>query len=78
MTIAEFMRDIAPKMKQGWVFMTQDNDWYYTPINDKPEIENCWGIDDWETRSFQHSLEMFDISPVDDWTQSLRKVGCHE
>ena len=68
MTIDEFMRDIAPKMRPGWVAMDFDGDWYL----DKPTMEDdfysvinlcCAG------------LEGFDIAPVDDWTQSLRKVG---
>ena len=73
MTIDEFMRDIAPKMLQGWIFMDKNGWWYYTDIDDAPVLE-----DDWETSDFQNNLDMFDIAPVDDWTQSLRKVGCDE
>ena len=73
MTIDEFMRDIAPKMRPGWVAMDESESWFW--YLDKPEIEDegyypinlCYS-----------SLEMFDIAPVDDWTQSLRKVGCNE
>ena len=73
MTIDEFMKDIAPKMRPGWVAMDKDEDWFW--YLDKPEIEDesycpinlCYS-----------SLEMFDIDPVDGWTQSLRKVGRNE
>lgn len=29
MTIEEFMRDIAPKMRPGWVAMDDDGQWYW-------------------------------------------------
>lgn len=70
MTIEEFMQDIAPKMRQGWVAMDEDGEfcWY----SDKPELgKYCWSI-----RSGRClGLRCFDIASVDDWTQSLRKVG---
>ena len=70
MTIDEFMTDIAPKMRPGWVAMDEGGDWYW--YLDKPEIEDagCYS-----TSLCYSSLEMFDIAPVEDWTQSLRKVG---
>lgn len=70
MTIDEFMTDMAPKMRSGWVFMDEDRDWYWVDIEDEPILE-----DDWQTSNFQDSLDMFDIAPVDDWKQSKRRVG---
>lgn len=70
MTIDEFMENIAPKMKQGWVAMDCDEVWYW--YNKKPEILDGIWINQGE---FYRDLDMFDIDPVDDCTQSLRKVG---
>lgn len=39
MTIEEFMRDIAPKMRPGWVAMDETDSWYW--YMDKPEIDDC-------------------------------------
>ena len=61
MTIDEFMRDIAPKMRPGYVAMEDGGRW-------------CWFSSKPTVVSFSH-LRSFDIAPVDDWTQSLRKVG---
>lgn len=70
MTIDEFMRDIAPKMRPGWVVMNYDSSWCW--FSSKPTVVGCiWMSLD---LSFSH-LHSFDIAPVDDWTQSLRKVG---
>lgn len=73
MTIDEFMRDIAPKMRPGWVAMDSDNRWNW--YNEKPDL----GGGQWMYSSVNtlhlHLNSMFDIAPVDDWTQSLRKVG---
>lgn len=72
MTIDEFMRDIAPKMRLGWVAMDKDETWSYFPYEPKIIGISWWG-DNYET-----SLSMFNIAPVDDWTQSLRKVESNE
>lgn len=70
MTIDEFMRDIAPKMRPGWVAMDESGNWFW--YIRKPELQDCG----WYPEDFCYtSLECFDITPVDDWTQSLRKVG---
>lgn len=70
MTIDEFMRDIAPKMRPGWVAMDKDRTWSYFPY--KPRIiDVSW----WGNNHDDPLSNMFDIFPVDDWTQSLRKVG---
>lgn len=70
MTIDEFMRDIAPKMKPGWVAMDKDRTWSYFPYEPRIIDVSWWGND------YETSLSMFDIDPVDDWTKSLREVGC--
>lgn len=73
MTIDEFMTDIAPKMRPGWVAMNYDSSWCW--FSSKPTVVGCiWMSLD---LSFSHLIS-FDIAPVDDWTQSLRKVGCNE
>lgn len=73
MTIDEFIRDIAPKMRKGWVAMNKQNLWWYFPDEPYLNIASlCWnktGV------KFPSLLSGFDINPVDDWTQSLRKVG---
>lgn len=72
MTIEEFMRDIAPKMRPGWVAMDEwTYDWYFFTC--EPTLDNkVWTTGDGYVI---YLGEMFDIAPVDDWTQSLRKVG---
>lgn len=73
MTIDEFMRDIAPKMRPGWVAMDMDRTWSYFPYEPRIIGISWWGDD--------HDVplsNMFDIAPVDDWTQSLRKVGSND
>lgn len=69
MTIDEFMRDIAPKMRPGYVAMNKDGRWFYFPY--EPRIIGIlwWGKD------YETSLSIFDITPVDDWKKSKRKVG---
>lgn len=77
MTIDEFMTDIAPKMLPGWVAMDRNSDWHY--FERKPYIPASGRVSRWVMRRSSpyniKSLYMFCISRVDDWTQSLRKVG---
>lgn len=73
MTIDEFMRDIAPKMRPGWVAMDESGGWFW--YIDKPDTDDEGYI---PLNLSYSSLECFDIDPVDDWKQSLRKVGCDE
>lgn len=72
MTIEEFMRDIAPKMRPGWVAMDEyKEDWYF--FTHEPIMgENVWEI---RYGDISYLGYAFDIAPVDNWTQSLRKVG---
>lgn len=72
MTIDEFMRDIAPKMRPGWAAMDKDGNWfYYSTLPKRGKGTVIW----WAKDSVSRELDLFDIAPVDDWTQSLRKVG---
>lgn len=70
MTIEEFMRDIAPEMRPGWIAMDEDETWYW--YSKKPtKLAHNFNIKD----GTLFKLDMFDIDPVDDWRKSLRKVG---
>lgn len=67
MTIDEFMEDVAPKMRKGWVAMDEAGGWFW--FYKKPNTFGCaW------TESVFYPL-LFDIVPIDDWTKSLRRVG---
>lgn len=70
MTIEEFMRDIAPKMRPGWVAMDKNRDWFWY---EKKPPRLSWGF--YIRSGIQIQIEFFDIDPVDDWRKSLRKVG---
>lgn len=78
MTIDEFMRDIAPKMCDGYIAMDKNGDWRwfirkpYIPASIK--YPSSWFM----RRSSPYNIKflgMFIIARVDDWQQSLRKVG---
>lgn len=70
MTIDEFMRDIAPKMRPGWVAMDEDENWCW--FLSKPDL----GETEWLSNDVVYLLlECFVIDPVDDWKKSKRKVG---
>lgn len=78
MTIDEFMRDIAPKMRDGYIAMDKNGDWRwfirkpYIPAS--IQFPNGWSM----RRPSPYNIKplgMFIIDPVDDWTQFLRKVG---
>lgn len=70
MTIDEFMRDIAPKMWAGWVAMDRDKTWYWF-LSKPSEDREIWG----SMNNCYSRLCCFNISPVDDWKKSLRKIG---
>lgn len=74
MTIDEFMRDISPKMKQGWVVMGSSRQWYFFKTLPFQDMQ----CKVWFSSCLPDNLDMFDIEPVDYWTQSLRKVGCDD
>ncbi len=74
MTIEEFMRDIAPKMRPGWIAMDESGRWYW--YSGEPYLSNQ--MNKYIPKQFKDeccSLLSFAISPVDDWRKSLRKVG---
>lgn len=77
MTIDEFMRDIAPKMRPGWVAMDKNGNWRW--FIRKPYIPASGEVLEWVMRKSSpyniKTLSMFSIKNVDDWTESLRKVG---
>ena len=62
------IQDIIPFMKDGWVAMDSDNEWYW---HEQRPMKNQVGLDS----QFCDNLIMFDIAPVDDWEKSLIKVG---
>ena len=73
MTIDEFMTYIAPKMRLGWVAMDKDGMW--TWFDKEPYIcSYAW----WVKGDVSEELSCLNIVPVDDWTQSLRKVNYEE
>lgn len=77
MSIDEFMRDIAPKMRPGWVAMDGDKIWFlYSEEPVKYWFEGYWGA--CITTPVIRLNDIFDIIPVDDWETSLRKVGGNE
>lgn len=73
MTIDEFKEKVAPHMKEGWVAMDKHYEyWFWHRI--KPSID----IDVWTCYSPNDMINLsylFDIEPVEDWTQSLIEVG---
>jgi len=68
------IQDIIPFMKDGWVAMDEDGEWYWIdkkPVMDKDLLEWIpYGESFWCCIS-----KVFDIAPADDWTKSLIKVG---
>lgn len=76
MTVDEFMRDIAPKMRKGWIVMDCAERWFWEKY--KPTL--LVSVASWRANNRDCDEEVclsdcFDIAPVDDWTQSLRKIG---
>lgn len=62
------IEDLIPLLKEGWVAMDKDKEWYWFEC--KPsKYSNSW------TGVFPfNNLGAFDIAPADDWTQSLIKI----
>lgn len=68
------IQDIIPFMKDGWVAMDENGDWYW--YYEKPMFLPMNRI--WRTTSSSTckiNIYCFDIAPADDWTKSLIKVG---
>lgn len=74
MTIDEFMRDIAPKMQAGYIFFDWIGGWQFCTERPEENYKDGWWMKQQDGADLL-TLQMFDIDPVDDWTQSLRKVG---
>lgn len=74
MTIDEFKKNIAPYMKKGYVAMDQDRKyWWY---NRKPrKVKYKWNPRNLIGNDCYCLSELFNIEPVEDWTQSLIEVG---
>ena len=63
------IKKLIPFMKDGWVAMEEDGEWYW--YDEIPFIED--GIWVFEGSSCA-SLGAFNIAPSEDWTKSLIKV----
>lgn len=70
MTIEEFMAGVAPMMRKGWIAMDANGLWFWYSKNPTRLARN-FNIKDGEI----YKMPMFDITPVDDWKKSKRKVG---
>lgn len=76
MTIDEFMRDIAPKMKKGFVFYDWMGEWQFCSERPIWDDEQGWWIMQEDGANFL-SLIMFEIDRYDgyDDKNSLMEVG---
>lgn len=70
MTLEEFKRDIAPKMKKGWLMMDADKKWCWCA--EKPEINDLYWS---KLEATFYGVYCFDIETDLDWKQSLMEVG---
>ena len=69
------IQDIIPFMKDGWVAMDKDGEWWWYNIEPHPK-DYQWGTQ-YDKKSLVGQIDnnCFDIAPADDWTKSLIKVG---
>ncbi|MEE0060471.1 MAG: hypothetical protein UE295_06565 [Acutalibacteraceae bacterium] len=69
------IKDIIPFMRDGWVAMDKDKEWWW--YSEKPFIcGEQWHTEvDSSTGTGMIDNSVFDIPPADDWTKSLIKVG---
>ena len=66
------IQDIIPFMKDGWVAMDKNGEWWW--YSEKPSLSGFqWLVQDGKTGLVNN--DVFDIAPADDWTESLIKVG---
>lgn len=74
MTIDEFKKNIAPFMHKGWIAMDQNKKWCF--YNKKPSIneKSCMWLPNVEDGYVDLKI-LFIIEPVEDWKNSLIKVG---
>lgn len=66
------IQDIIPFMKDGWVAMDENGEWFWYDCN-KPETN--YDFMEWTNQNDCKIIGGFDIAPADDWTKSLIKVG---
>lgn len=67
------IQEIIPFMKDGWVAMDENGDWYW--YYEKPMFLPTNRI--WKTTSSSTckiNTDCFDIAPADDWIKSLIQV----
>jgi len=65
------IQDIIPFMKDGWVAMDRDGEWYWYPLVPATDFNGEWRCN---AVLSTYTLKAFDIAPADDWTKSLIKV----
>lgn len=66
------IKELIPFMKDGWIAMDKDGEWYW--FEQKPSIcdGNMWARQN--LSDFENVSEIFYIAPAEDWTKSLIKV----
>ena len=67
------IQDIIPFMKPGWVAMDEDGSWCW--YEKEPHIESSIVVGYWQSNACEWIPACFDITPANDWTKSLIKVG---
>lgn len=75
MTIDEFKKKIAPFMHTGYVAMDANNRWYWYSEKPMQIGSNKWGNPAAGLIAMVYLSRVFNIEPVEDWTQSLIEVG---
>jgi hypothetical protein len=66
------INEITPFMKKGWVAMDENEEWWW--YEKKPEMYDdmrWWTIDEGQHDAIS---DVFDIKPVEDWTESLMEI----
>lgn len=66
------IQNIIPFMKDGWVAMDSNGEWYWYPLVPAIEFNREWRC---AAMQSTYELKAFDIAPADDWKQSLLRVG---
>lgn len=75
MTIDEFMRDIAPKMKAGYIYQDEHGTWWFD--ENKPDIICQFGETtpySWEFQDTRENISFYGLQQVSNWTESLREI----
>lgn len=63
------IQDIIPFMKEGWVAMDKNGEWYWYGEEIERDAQIWFGGPDYVKID-----DVFDIAPADDWTKSLIQV----